>query len=105
MTDLLLAAIRRELRRLGDPAVARGAQAYMKSAMPFHGVSAVPMRAAFRGLFAELDFDSADRWRRTVLAIWRGAKFREERYAAIELTGDRRALRSRSSMRFPCTKR
>jgi 3-methyladenine DNA glycosylase AlkD len=30
-------------------------------------------------------------WRRDVLGIWRGARFREERYAAIELTGDRLA--------------
>lgn len=92
MTDPLLAAIRRELRRLGDPEVASGAQAYMKSEMPFHGVPAAPMRAASRRVFAELDFDSAARWRRRVLAVWRGARFREERYAAIELSGDRRAL-------------
>ena len=93
MTDPLLAAIRRELRRLGDPEAARGARAFMKSEMPYHGVSAVPMRAAFRRVFAGLDFDSADRWRQRVLGLWRGARFREERYAAIELSGERRALR------------
>ena len=91
MTERLLAAVRRELRRLGDPEVARGAQAYMKSEMPFHGVPAVPMRAGFRRVFGEIDFDSAGEWRRRILALWRGARFREERYAAIELSGDRRA--------------
>ena len=48
----LLLALRRELAVLGDPERARGAQAYMKSAMPFHGVGAVPLRAICRGAFA-----------------------------------------------------
>jgi 3-methyladenine DNA glycosylase AlkD len=87
----LLARLRRELARAGDPAVAAGARAYMKSSMPFHGVSAVPMRAIFRRVFADLDFSSAPRWRSTVLSLWREARFREERYAAIELSGDPRA--------------
>ena len=63
----------------------------MKSAMPFHGVGLVPFRSICRQAFADFDFSSAPRWRAAVLAIWRGARFREERYAAIELTGDRRA--------------
>jgi 3-methyladenine DNA glycosylase AlkD len=88
----LLRAARRELARLGDPEVAAGAQAYMKSPMPYHGVSAVPFRAACRRLFADFDFSSERRWRSAVLALWRGARFREERYAALELAGDRRAL-------------
>lgn len=91
MSRNLLTALRRELARAGDPEAASGARAYMKSAMPFHGVSAVPFRAICRDLFADYAFASPLAWRRDVLAIWRGARFREERYAAIELTGDRRA--------------
>ena len=87
----LLARLRRRLAAAGDPAVAEGARAYMKSAMPYHGVSAVPMRAIFREEFSDLDFSSASRWRSTVLFLWRHARFREERYAAIEFSGDRRA--------------
>lgn len=63
----------------------------MKSAMPFHGVGAVPLRAVCRRLFATHPVTDAAAWRRDVLSLWRGARFREERYAAIELTGDRRA--------------
>jgi 3-methyladenine DNA glycosylase AlkD len=92
LTEALLRAVRRELARLGDPDVAAGAQAYMKSEMPYHGVSAVPLRAACRRLFEDFDFSSAGRWRSAVLSLWRGARFREERYAALELAGDRRAL-------------
>lgn len=63
----------------------------MKSAMPFHGVGAVPLRAICRKIFAAHPVTNVGSWRRDVLEIWRGASFREERYAAIELTGDRRA--------------
>jgi 3-methyladenine DNA glycosylase AlkD len=63
----------------------------MKSAMPFHGVDVKALRDICRRVFAEHALTSAAAWRRDVLAIWRGAKFREERYAAIELADDWRA--------------
>ena len=74
----LLIALRRELAALGDPERARGAQAYMKSAMPFHGVGAVPLRAICRGAIAGLDVPDAEAFRREVLGVFRGAKYREE---------------------------
>ena len=67
----LLLALRRELAVRGDPERARGAQAYMKSAMPFHGVG------------AELATE--------VLGLFRGARYREEMYAAVELARLKRA--------------
>jgi 3-methyladenine DNA glycosylase AlkD len=79
----------RELRAVADPARAAGAQAYMKSEMPFLGVAATPLRRVCRSVFAAHPLDSAGKWRRAVLDLWRGAKFREERYAAIELSGAR----------------
>lgn len=81
----LLRALRRDLAALGDPGRALGAQAYMKSAMPFHGVGAVPLRAACRALFAPLGLRDAASFRREVLGLFRGAAFREEMYAAVEL--------------------
>lgn len=63
----------------------------MKSAMPYLGVSSVPLRAVCKQVFAGLEFASSAGWQAEVLAVWRGAKFREERYAAIELTGVRAA--------------
>jgi 3-methyladenine DNA glycosylase AlkD len=65
-------------------------QAYMKSAMPYHGVSSPRRRFVCRTVFAGVDFPSAEAWRRAVLSIWRRASHREERYAAIELTEIRR---------------
>ncbi len=87
----LLAALRVEFAAAGSPARAEGARVYMKSTMPFHGVDAKTLRAICRHAFAAHPVTTSVGWRRDVLALWRGARFREERYAAIELTGDRRA--------------
>lgn len=87
----LLSTIRRAFAREGDPQRARDMQAYMKSTMPFHGVPAPRMRAICKQVFAAHDVEDAVTWRDDVLSLWRGARFREERYAAIELTSDRRA--------------
>ena len=60
-------------------------QKYMKSAMPYHGVPGPLLRLVLRKVFADLDFQDADSWSKTVLYIWHNARFREERYAAIAL--------------------
>jgi 3-methyladenine DNA glycosylase AlkD len=73
-------------------------EAYMKSALPFYGVQMRGQRAVFRRAFAEQPLASFEHWRATVLALWREAAFREERYAAIELTGDRAYREYRTSL-------
>lgn len=86
----LIAAIRRELKAHGDPKRAAGAQAYMKSAMPYYGVPAPLQRAICRRIFAKHPLEAFASWRATVLELWRKASHREERYAAIALTEDKR---------------
>jgi 3-methyladenine DNA glycosylase AlkD len=83
----LVASVRVALTEAADPSRAPAMQAYMKSAMPYLGVPAIPLRKVCRELFNGLAWSSAAAWQADVLAIWRGAEFREERYAAIELTG------------------
>jgi 3-methyladenine DNA glycosylase AlkD len=87
----LLRLARRELGRAADPQKAPFMQSYMKSAMPYHGVSAPLLRASCRKIFSQVELVSRADWRAKVLELWRGARFREERYAAILLTGDKRA--------------
>jgi 3-methyladenine DNA glycosylase AlkD len=87
----LLLQLRAELARVADPEKAPGMQAYMKSAMPYHGVQSPTLRAVARALFADLPLPSLDIWRGHVLELWRGAAFREERYTALILAHDRRA--------------
>jgi 3-methyladenine DNA glycosylase AlkD len=62
-------------------------QAYMKSAMPYLGIQATPLRKVARAVFAAHKIESFPEWRDTVLELWRGAQYREERYIAIELAG------------------
>lgn len=87
----LLSRIRRELKAVADPDRAEGAQAYMKSEMPFLGVDAKGLRRVCKAIFHDHPIESAESWRADILGLWRGAKFREERYAAIELAADKRA--------------
>ena len=61
----------------------------MKSEMPYRGISSPEMRAITKRVFAEHPLATCDKWRAAVLELWRGARFREERYAAIALLADR----------------
>ncbi len=83
--------IRASLAAAADPARAPAMQAYMKSPMPYRGVPTPVLRRLCKEAFAGLAWPDAAAWRADVLALWREAAFREERYAAIELTGHRAA--------------
>ncbi len=87
----MLATLRKTLRQAADPLKAPAMQAYMKSAMPYHGVPTPRLRPILKRCFADLQFPSAAAWRAQVLDLWRNARFREERYAALYLAGDPRA--------------
>jgi 3-methyladenine DNA glycosylase AlkD len=81
----LIRSLKKELRAAADPEKAPIMRKYMKSEMPYLGIQTPLLRAAVRGVFAAHPILSFEDWRDTVLALWRGAKFREERYAAIGL--------------------
>ncbi len=85
----LLAAVRSGLSAAGDPAKAAGMQAYMKSAMPFHGVQAPAARAIFRAAILAHPLPDRVAWEDTVRALWFEATRREERYGALALAGHR----------------
>lgn len=84
----VVAAVRERLRALADPAKAEPMRAYMKSELPFHGVQAAQRRRALREVFAANPIEDLPTWQATVRALWEVASHREERYAAIQLTGD-----------------
>jgi 3-methyladenine DNA glycosylase AlkD len=63
-------------------------QAYMKSSMPFYGVQKPARVKLARAVF--VDLDTFEAWRSTVLELWHGATFREERYMALAVLRDRR---------------
>lgn len=80
-----------ELKKAADPDRAPAMQAYMKSSMPYLGVSSVPLRAVAKVVLADYPFDDPEAFRSDVLAVFRGAHFREERYMAVAMTGHRKA--------------
>jgi 3-methyladenine DNA glycosylase AlkD len=87
MTHPLVVEVRAALERAADPAKAPKMQAYMKSAMPYRGVSSPEQKAIWKHVFPAHSLASRDEWQRVALALWREAAFREERYAAVALTG------------------
>ncbi|SDW46616.1 3-methyladenine DNA glycosylase AlkD [Arthrobacter sp. yr096] len=86
-TNDLVQSIRSTLRSAGDVERARGAQAYMKSDMPSLGVRVPEVRKIVKVVAKEFPPSAPVDLRRAVLQLWREAEAREERYAAIDLTG------------------
>jgi len=82
--------IRSRIAEAGDPARAEPMRAYMRSAMPFRGVQAKPLRAICRAVYDEHPLPDLDSWERAVRELWDDAAYREERYAALALTTHRR---------------
>ncbi|WP_434440853.1 DNA alkylation repair protein [Lentzea sp. E54] len=83
----LIEAVRAGLEALADPRKAPEMQAYMKSDMPFLGVQKPGRVALLRSLPVPGD---RDEWLDAVRTLWREATYREERYVALALSGDRR---------------
>ena len=66
-----------------DPVRAEGQQRYMKSALPFYGLTTPEVRAAVRAVLATDPVPDRTTWLAIVRTLWDGATHREERYAAL----------------------
>lgn len=97
----LISALRAQLASVADAERASRMQAYMKSAMLYRGVPAPEQRRAFRATFADHPLPDGPTWRATMLTLWRGAEYREERYGAIALAGERRYRRFEDRAALP----
>lgn len=91
----LVDSIRMALREAADPAIAPGQQAYMKSAMPFLGVTMPVTRSLTTRVVRGTD--DPEELRAIATTLWREATHREERYAATTVIG-LRPLRARLDM-------
>ena len=101
MTHPLVTRIRLALEGAADKAKAPQMQAYMKSAMPYRGVSSPNLKRLCREAVEAHPLESFAEWRRVALELWRPAKFREERYAAVMLTDHRAYLPFRTVAAVP----
>lgn len=97
--DELVAMVRDQIAAAADPEKAPAMQAYMKSTMPYRGVTSQPLTRLCRDVYAEWVLPDEESWREAVLELWDDAEFREERYAATTLAGHRLYREHRQ----PCT--
>ena len=81
----LIDTLRAAFAAHANPAQAAAMQAYMKSALPFHGIHTPARRKICTEAIKAQPAPDADTLAATMLALWREAPFREERYAAMEL--------------------
>jgi 3-methyladenine DNA glycosylase AlkD len=81
----LIAALRAAFAAHADSAQAMPMQAYMKSALPFYGIAAPLRRRLTADAVKMHPAQDTAALVRTMRALWRGARCREERYAAVEL--------------------
>lgn len=86
---MLVEEVRRRLAAAADPANAAAMQKYMKSSMPFRGLRAADVRRVCKQVYDAHPLPSVESWRSAVRELWDAAAYREERYAAIHLTGHR----------------
>lgn len=87
----VLAAIDAALRAHADPERAVGQQRYMKSAMPYLGLTTAVFRPAVTAVLRDPAFAMRSRaeWEATIRGLWFGATHRERWYAAIALARHR----------------
>jgi 3-methyladenine DNA glycosylase AlkD len=101
MTHALIVEVRAALEEAADPVKAPQMQAYMKSTMPYRGVTSPQQKAIWKGIFSARPLASMDEWQRVALTLWRDATFREERYGAIALTDFRPYAQYRTMASIP----
>jgi 3-methyladenine DNA glycosylase AlkD len=83
--DALIVALRARFAAHADPARAAPMQAYMKSALPFHGIAAPLRRRLQADAVREYPLPDVRALANAMQRLWRSARTREERYAAMEL--------------------
>jgi 3-methyladenine DNA glycosylase AlkD len=87
--DELIAAIRDGLAAAADPKRAPGMQAYMKSVMPYRGVTSPINKPIFKKAIEDHPLPDATAWADAVRRLFHEASYREERYGAVALLGHR----------------
>lgn len=103
----LVTAVRAALEQAADPVRAAGQQRYLKSTLPFWGLSSPQLAATVRPLLRDpnLTMGSRDEWEATILALWDEATHREEWYAALTLAKHRAYRRWVDSAAMPLWER
>lgn len=83
--EALVTDLRMTMEAWADPERAEAQRAYMKSSLPFYGISAPDLRTALRDPLRSHRLASFDDWSMAIRALWDTALHREEWYAALAL--------------------
>jgi 3-methyladenine DNA glycosylase AlkD len=84
-----VAAVRAALEEHADPVRAVGQQRYMKSAMPYYGLTSPELKRALSPVLRDVVVGTREEWLETIDLTWRSATHREEWYAALALARHR----------------
>ncbi|MBD2759690.1 DNA alkylation repair protein [Yimella sp. cx-573] len=85
----LVAAVRAALVDAGDPERAAAQQKYMKSSMPYYGISASALRALLKQPLSEHRLADVAEWQRAIRMLWDEGSHREHWYAALAVARHR----------------
>ncbi len=99
--DELLAAIRGGLAAAADPVRAPGMQAYMKSAMPYRGVTSPVNKPIFERAIERHPVPDAEAWAGAVRRLFHEASHREEWYGALAVLRHPLYLKNRTMEALP----
>jgi 3-methyladenine DNA glycosylase AlkD len=81
----LVGLIRETLAASVNPERAAGQQAYMRSSLPYHGITMPDVRRLVTALCRQHRLPDAVAWRRAITDLWDGVTHREQWYAALVL--------------------
>lgn len=89
MAERLVDDLRAALRAGANPDQAAGQQAYMKSTIPYFGLTAPEMKLAFKGPLITHTLPDREDWEWAIRELWDQVTHREEWYAAIGIANHR----------------
>lgn len=85
----LVDVIRADLAGHGDPERAAGQRAYMKSAIPYHGLTTLELNARLKPILAGHVLPDRASWEAAIRILWDEVTHREQWYAAIAIARHR----------------
>lgn len=97
--DALVQDLRAVMEEWADPEKAEAQRAYMKSTLPYYGISAPDLRAALRAPLRAHRLASFEDWEAAIRTLWDTALHREEWYAALAIAQYRWYHEWRTDMR------
>ena len=87
--EALAHAIRESLAAQANPERAAGQRAYMRSRLPYHGLTMPEVRTTMAALCRQYRLPDIGSWQRAILELWDGVTHREQWYAALALARHR----------------